>query len=82
MEVIEAKVLTGCANIVYTACKRLGNAFQLLPWLDLALWAILVDVIGDRDGNMELVRVGVWGLSLLELENMPRANLKVLLCLE
>ena len=82
VEVVEAQVLTGGANIVYATSKLLGDTLKLLAGLNLALRAILFDVVGDRSSNVELVRVGVWGLSLLELENMPRANLKVLLCLQ
>ena len=79
VEVVEAQVLTGGANIVYTTGKLLSDTLKLLSGLDLALRAILFDVMGDRCGNVELVRVGVGGLGLLELHDLPRPNLKVLL---
>ena len=79
MEIIEAEVLSGCADIVYTAGEVFNGSLELLPRLDLALGAVLLDVVGDRSSDMELMGVGVRVLGLLQLEDLPGPNLKVLL---
>ena len=64
---------------MYAPSKGLGNAFQLLSRRDLTFGTVVFDVVSDGGCDMELVGVGVGGLGLLELENMPRTNLEVLL---
>ncbi len=80
VKVVEAKVLSGSADIMYAPSQMFGGSLQLRPRLDLALQTILLNVFGDRGGYMELVGVWVGALCLLQLEDMPRTDFEVLLC--
>lgn len=79
MQVVETQALTGGSDVVYTTSQVHCCALQLLTGLDDPFWTIFFDVLGDGDGNLKLVRVWVGILSFLELLNMARAQLKVLL---
>lgn len=79
MKVIEPKLGAACPDIVDTASEADLLPLSSFSRLDDALFAILANVVGQRGGDMELVRVRVGGLGLLELQDLARADLKVLL---
>ena len=79
VEVVEAEALARCADVMYTAREGLHGALELLAGGDLALNAVVANIIDDRGRHMELVGVGVGILGLLQLEDITRTNLEVLL---
>ena len=79
VEVVEAEALARGADVVYAAREGLHGALELLAGSNLALNAVLVDVVDEGGRHMELVGVGVRRLGLLELEDAARADFKVLL---
>lgn len=79
MDIVEPELGTVIPDGADTSRNRYDGSFKLLPWIDQSLRAVHLDESGDGLGDMELVRVGVGGLRLLELLHCPRAQLKVLL---
>ncbi|KAI3476298.1 hypothetical protein L1887_62135 [Cichorium endivia] len=80
VEVVEAQLLAGGAHVVETAGDADLLVVEVLARLDLAL--VLGDELGERDGDVELVRVGVRVLGLAEGGDGPEATLVVLVGVE
>lgn len=70
MQVVEFQALSRGTDVVNTAGEAFGGTLELGTSRDLAFRSILINVFGDRDGNLKLVRVWVGILGLLELLNV------------
>lgn len=44
MKIVESQLLARSTDIVDTPCERFCDAIELLAWLNLAIYAVLVDV--------------------------------------
>ena len=79
MKIVESKLLARVSDIVDSAGKGNSLACKLLPWSDLALRAIPLDICGDREGRVELVGVWLRILGLSKLLDVPGPEFIVLL---
>jgi hypothetical protein len=79
VEVVKAQLGTTGTNVVNTAGQLFLLAFKSGACRDYTLGAILLDVTLERLGDMELVRVGVGILSLLEVLDLSGSKFVVLL---
>ena len=79
MEVVEAQLRTAGPDVVNTAGQLLRLAFKSGACSDSAFGAIFPDVMLERLGDMELVRVGIGILSLLEVLDLSGSKFVVLL---
>lgn len=65
---------------MYATRQTFSDTLQLFTRVDLPLRAVSANVIIYRDGHLELVRVWIGLLGLLELEDLARTKCEVLLC--
>lgn len=64
---------------MYATRQAFSDTLQLFAWVDLPLRAVSTNVIIYRDGHLELVRVWIEILGLLEAEDLTRTKREVLL---
>jgi len=79
MEIVETELGSAGTNVVDSASKAFGLALKLGARGNLAFGSVLLNVSGDRLGDMELVGVGVRVLGFLEVLNLPGTEFVVLL---
>ena len=79
MQVVEPKLVAAHADVVDATSKGFHLVLNLVSGGNLALRAVLFNVGRERPGDMELVRVGVRILCLLEFLNLAAPEFVVLL---
>ena len=79
MKIIESELLPGVSDVVDPASKSGVLIGKLLSRENFAFLAIPLDICGDREGGVELVRVRLGILGLPKLLDMSGSEFIVLL---
>ncbi len=79
MEVVELELRPARADVVNAPCEALHDAVKLRSYWDNTLWAVLVNIGRERARDVELVRVRIRALRLLEFLYLTTSEFVVLL---